>query len=107
MIKGSAKWAGAVELLLSYLTTVMSSNQESHLKGLLFIETWVAEAGVVERQVFVSQADATTRALRDSISSQLKVNAPQIAAFLLMYGQGLLQLGEDVGELTGLDACGR
>lgn len=87
------------------LASKVSRNEKCHLESLLFIESWIAEAGVVQRQVVFVKTLGTTGALGHSISSELQVDTAKVAALLLVDLQCLLQLAEDVRELSCFDAA--
>lgn len=87
------------------LIEVVVRNEESHLEGLLLIEARVAVAGVVGGQVLLVEPLAAAHALGDGVAGELEVHAAQVAALLLVDGEGLLQLAEDVVEAARLDAA--
>lgn len=94
-----------VDTLLIF-SSIMASDQESQLKSLLLIQSWVTKTSVVEGKIILIQAFAAASTFSDSFSSKLEMDATEVASFFLVDCESFLQLGKDVGELSGLDTGG-
>ena len=60
------------------LLTIEASDQKGELEGLLFVESRVAEGGVVQAQVLLGQALCAADALGDGLAGQFEVHAAEV-----------------------------
>lgn len=82
----------------------MTRNQKCHLQRLLLVQPGIAKAGIVKRQVVLVQTFAAASALCDCFAGELEMDAAEVATFFFVDGECLLKFGENVSELSGLDA---
>ncbi|RBQ74745.1 hypothetical protein VDGD_21377 [Verticillium dahliae] len=89
------------------LLAVVIRNQEGQLQRLLLVQSRVAEARVVGRQIVLVEVLAAAEALGHGVARELEMHAAEEAALLLVDLQRLLQLLENVAKLARLDAAAR